>query len=89
MAFNYQELTRIKGKIEEDKNSLISLLNSFSDLVDANVNNQKVWYGTSSDSFKTDYDTFEGENYKAYKDGFEKQITVVGTTIEEWRKAEQ
>ena len=89
MAFKYSELTRIKGNIQNEKDQLITLLNRFSDTVDENVNNEAVWYGTSSDGFKRDYDRFEADELKTAKTGFQAQINIVHDAIEYWGQSEQ
>jgi len=89
MAFKYSELVRIKGNIQNEKDQLIALSNRFSDLVDENVNNESVWYGASSNRFKTEYDRFESEDLENAKTGFQKEINNVSITITNWGQSEE
>lgn len=89
MALNYGELTRIKGQITADLDSLTSLFNNFTALVDENVSNQQVWYGTSSVAFKQKWDEFTSTKFPEYKRFFNKEIDNTMAAINAWTKSEQ
>ena len=89
MALNYNELTRIKGEISTKLDELTTLFNSFTNLVNENVNNQSVWYGTSSATFKTQWDEFADVKFPQYKSFFNKEIDNVMAAINSWSTSEQ
>lgn len=89
MAFVYSELIQRKNNIEEDKTQLDSTLSSFRQLVEDNVNNKKVWYGTSSSDFSASFNVFADDNFRTYQDAFAKEINNLNKTVENWQKAEQ
>lgn len=88
MAFSYPDLVRIKNKIISDKDSLSKGLSNFSTLVTENVNNEQVWYGSSSSDNKMRFDKLE-EKFETYKGYFEKEIVNVEATINNWQQAEE
>lgn len=88
MALNYSELTRIKGEIVANLDELTTLFNKFSDLVNESVNNQQVWYGTSSQAFKTKWDEFADAKFPEYKRMFNKEIDNTMAAIQNWGKSE-
>jgi len=89
MAFNYSELTRIKGTIESDTESLSKNLREFSSLINDNVNNSRVWKGQSASAFKEAWDEFEEGKFPEYKNHFKKEIKNVTDAIEAWSKSEE
>ena len=88
MAFNYAELTRIKGKITTDTETLTAKLSAFSELVDSKVNNKQVWLGDSATNFKKQWDDFANVKFPQYKSHFNKEISNVSVAIEAWRQSE-
>lgn len=88
MALSYSELTRIKGEISTNLDELTSLFSHFTNLVNENVNNQEVWYGTSSSEFKTKWDEFADSKFPEYKRMFNKEIDNVMAAINNWGKSE-
>lgn len=88
MAFNYSELTRIKEKIEADTETLTVKLKDFSALIESNVDNPKVWAGTSAGNFMETWNMFATENFPEYKKIFNKEITNLSVAIEAWRQSE-
>lgn len=88
MALNYSELTRIKGEISADLDSLTTLFSDFTNLVNENVNNQDVWYGTSSGTFKIKWDDFADTKFPEYRRMFNKEIDNTITVIKSWNESE-
>ena len=89
MAFIYSELQRIKGNIQNETDRLNALLNKFVAIVDENVNNQAVWYGASSNQFKTACDEFNSDEAQKTKKGFSDSIDDVSATITNWGRSEE
>lgn len=89
MALNYGELNRIKGAINSDLEELTALLSEFNTLVDENVNNKEVWYGTSSELFNTKWNEFADTKFPQYKNIFNKEIENVVAAMANWSKAEE
>lgn len=88
MAFVYSELIERKRNIEDNKLKLDSTLSSFRELVESNVNNKRVWYGTSSNDFSTKFNAFADQNFATYQSTFTKEINNLSKVVEEWQKAE-
>ncbi|HIT23666.1 MAG TPA: hypothetical protein IAD45_04540 [Candidatus Faecimonas intestinavium] len=88
MALNYSELTRIKGEISTNLDELTSLFSDFTNLVNENVNNQQVWYGTSSATFKNKWDEFADTKFPEYRRMFNKEIDNTMAAIQNWGRSE-
>ena len=88
MALVYSELERIKGEISTNLDELTSVLNNFTNLIEENLNNPEVWYGTSSGDFKTKWDEFASTNFPQYKNMFNKEIENVVAANKNWGAAE-
>ncbi len=89
MALNYSELSRIKGNISSDLEELTNLFKNFTNLVNENVNNESVWYGSSSAEFKKDWDEFTETKFPEYKRFFNKEIDNILAVINNWGSAER
>ena len=88
MALNYGELNRIKESISSDLEELTALLSEFNTLVDENVNNREVWYGTSSELFNKKWNDFADAKFPQYKNIFNKEVQNVVSAMTNWGKAE-
>lgn len=89
MAFNYGVVTTVKSKIEQNTEELTSLFAEFSNLLDSQVNNSRVWNSESSQAFKKSWDEFEDVKFPQFKQHFRQEINNVTTSLAAYQRAEE
>ena len=88
MAFNFNELERIKNNISTDSEELHSLLNELNGLINDNVGSFDTWDSQKADEFKNKWNDFSNENFPVYEKSFNSQVNILDTAIKSYSEAE-
>lgn len=88
MAFNFNELDRIKNNISSDSEELHVLLRDLNNLINDNVGSFDTWDSQKANEFKNKWNDFSNENFPMYEKSFSSQVNILNTAIKSYSEAE-